>query len=423
MAKLRVLWFTNTPCGADEILSPNLNRGGWLKSLEQFLSSVDGIELHVCFYFNRKIQDFKYNNVNYHVVARKTQKNKLSRYVSRILRINNDEEELGILLEYIKKVCPDIIHVHGTEENFGLLSQHDLGIPLVISIQGVLNAISEKYFSGISRIASLLNQPLISWVLFNSAKHVYRDLEQRSVREKIILLNSKGIIGRTAWDERVMRILAPNAKYFKNNEVLRKEFYSRSFNSSKCVDELHIVSTITSGHFKGLETLIRTYILLRNTVDFRISWKIIGLKEKSDYSKMIANYLGVKLNSMGIEFLGYQSADQVVNILCDADVYCQVSHMENSPNSLCEAMLVGLPAVASYAGGTSTILKEGVEGILFQTGDHYALAGALIETHENYEKSLLMASKARERALARHDPSEVSTKLISIYDEIIAAKI
>ena len=68
------------------------------------------------------------------------------------------------------------------------------------------------------------------------------------------------------------------------------------------------------------------------------------------------------------------------HLLMTADVYVQVSHIENSPNSLCEAMLAGVPVVASYPGGTASRVQDLVHGGLVQDGDPYVLAGALKET-------------------------------------------
>lgn len=40
------------------------------------------------------------------------------------------------------------------------------------------------------------------------------------------------------------------------------------------------------------------------------------------------------------------------------------SHIENSPNNLCEAMILGMPCIATDAGGTSTLLSNMKDGLL-----------------------------------------------------------
>ena len=68
---MKILWFTNTPCGAAEKLQPNnMFGGGWLVSLEKELVKEKSIELHVSFYWHENIESFDYNGVYYHPVYR-----------------------------------------------------------------------------------------------------------------------------------------------------------------------------------------------------------------------------------------------------------------------------------------------------------------------------------------------------------------
>lgn len=60
-------------------------------------------------------------------------------------------------------------------------------------------------------------------------------------------------------------------------------------------------------------------------------------------------------------------------------IFIHPSHIDNSPNGLCEAMLLGMPIIAIYAGGIPSLLVNRREGLLVQDGDPYAMAGAIIE--------------------------------------------
>ncbi len=53
------------------------------------------------------------------------------------------------------------------------------------------------------------------------------------------------------------------------------------------------------------------------------------------------------------------------------------SHIENSPNALCEAMLVGTPCIAAFVGGVPSLVRHGEEGLLYHDADPFALAGAV----------------------------------------------
>jgi glycosyltransferase involved in cell wall biosynthesis len=50
------------------------------------------------------------------------------------------------------------------------------------------------------------------------------------------------------------------------------------------------------------------------------------------------------------------------------------SFIENSPNTIGEAMTVGIPIISSFVGGISSILKDEESALLFPSGDYNYLA-------------------------------------------------
>ena len=108
-----------------------------------------------------------------------------------------------------------------------------------------------------------------------------------------------------------------------------------------------------------------------------------------------------------------------MQILSKANIYCQVSHIENSPNSLCEAMLVGKPIVATFAGGTSSLLENMKEGLLVQEGDFYSIAGAIKEFVTNHVLANECAKNARLKAIKRHDKKKIVNDLVTVYNRIL----
>lgn len=117
--------------------------------------------------------------------------------------------------------------------------------------------------------------------------------------------------------------------------------------------------------------------------------------------------------------LGIKNENEIMDLLLSSDIYCQVSHIENSPNSLCEAMLVGLPIVSTYAGGTASLLKDKEEGLLVQDGDNYAFASALLEIINCFEISCLYGKRAYNKANIRHDKKSITSSIINTYKSII----
>jgi glycosyltransferase involved in cell wall biosynthesis len=70
-------------------------------------------------------------------------------------------------------------------------------------------------------------------------------------------------------------------------------------------------------------------------------------------------------------------------------------------------------------GGVSTLIEDGVEGILVQEGEPFSLAGAIIELVNDYERAKKLGINARIKALKRHQPDEILKSLLNIYDQIL----
>ena len=101
-----------------------------------------------------------------------------------------------------------------------------------------------------------------------------------------------------------------------------------------------------------------------------------------------------------------------------SNVFVCPSSIENSPNSLGEAMILGVPSVASYVGGIPDMLKDKEEGFLYQHDAPYMLAQYVCEIFENEDLALKFSNNARQHALKTHDRDENARNLIEIYEEI-----
>ena len=93
--------------------------------------------------------------------------------------------------------------------------------------------------------------------------------------------------------------------------------------------------------------------------------------------------------------------------------------MENSPNNLNEALILGLPTIASFVGGTSTFIKDGFDGLLVQEGDSYGFAGAIRYLHSHKDKALTLGNNARIEALKRHNKDKVCNDMLKVYQDIL----
>jgi glycosyltransferase involved in cell wall biosynthesis len=96
--------------------------------------------------------------------------------------------------------------------------------------------------------------------------------------------------------------------------------------------------------------------------------------------------------------------------------------MDKSPNSFCEAMLLGMPVIATYVVGTPSIICDKKEGLLVQDGDPNALAGAILELYKDRNYAISLGHNARERAIRRHNPENILEDILKIYSAISTVK-
>lgn len=419
---MRILWISTIPCGANTIINPKMVLSGWLGSLEDALTKVSGLELHECYLCNKPVEEFVHNGVyNYPVFDSFYSSRKyfiFSQLAILFGRLFSDRR-IKMMEDVISRVNPDLIHIHGTESELGLLTTRIKDIPIVISIQGIINPIQNKQYSGIPYEEVSKRDSFLKLITLHSSHYGIKGWGLYKDRECVIFRNVKYLIGRTDWDRRVSSVLAPQAKYYHGGEILRQPFYCcNPWNKTEYGTPFTIVSIITNGLFKGFETILRAAFLLSN-ISFAFKWIIIGQSENSPNTSLFEDYTKIKCKDVNIELVGSKTADQIVSLLQNADLYCQTSHIENSPNSVCEAMMLGMPVIASMAGGTDSIVDHKHNGLLFQEGEYFSLAGLIIELSKHFDEAKRMASSAREIALCRHNPSEIGMQYMNTYTSII----
>jgi len=134
-------------------------------------------------------------------------------------------------------------------------------------------------------------------------------------------------------------------------------------------------------------------------------------------------YLRRLVKKLGLEnhvnFLGCLNEQQMKQAFLEANVYVMPSAIENSPNSLCEAQILGVPVVASYCGGVATLVEDGKTGFLYRYEEIEMLAQRLLELF--YKKySIELSAQETVVAANRHNKETNAIQLIDIYRSILS---
>ena len=101
-------------------------------------------------------------------------------------------------------------------------------------------------------------------------------------------------------------------------------------------------------------------------------------------------------------------------VLATSHVFVLPSHAEGQPVAVLEAMVAGVPVVATTVGGLPSLLSDDA-GVLVPPRDPDRLACALIDLLRDPQRRLLIARRARERIAQRHETHRVVARLGQLY--------
>jgi glycosyltransferase involved in cell wall biosynthesis len=411
---MKVLWFSNSPAAA---YSDKLKgTGGWIMSLDKALQQR--VELHVAYHYPYREDPFQKGKTWYHPIYKG---NIITENLKQRFFPYYHKDLVDVYLKIVDDVKPDIIHIHGSENVYHRIAERT-NIPIVLSIQGNPTVISQKFLSGFHGKYLYTKIGKIGFQTFVFGRSSFgselRSLIWLSHIEQIDLPKIHNVIGRTDWDRRITRIFAPNSRYFVSNEALRDSFYQNKWYKEAPQDKIIIHTTNGNNYYKGFETLCYALHLL-NQIDVNVEWRVAGVSEKSEINKITRKFLGNNYPQKGLVLMGSLDEKGLLDSLITSHLYVMPSHIENSPNNLCEAMLLGMPCITTHAGGSDSILINKKEGLVIQDGDPWSMAGAILELKNDWTTAILYGKQAREHALKRHDRDKIVDDLIETYRTII----
>lgn len=136
---------------------------------------------------------------------------------------------------------------------------------------------------------------------------------------------------------------------------------------------------------------------------------VVGNRLESDHAASVDDAIAsVEADpdlSRRISFLGYRS--DVDELLRAADIFTLPSHREGMPRSIIEAMMSGLPVVATDIRGSREEVVDGETGFLVPVWDAARLADALRKLAEDDDLRSRMGAAGRRRSVELYDESKI----------------
>jgi glycosyltransferase involved in cell wall biosynthesis len=112
--------------------------------------------------------------------------------------------------------------------------------------------------------------------------------------------------------------------------------------------------------------------------------------------------------------------NDVPQLLASSDVYASSSHREGLPLTVLEAMMAGLPVVATSVGDVPNVVTNET-GVVVPPHHPEELAAALEELLKNPEKRQAMGKAAQQRALREYSVDAWMKKHVALYQDMLAS--
>lgn len=392
--------------------------GGWLGALIPKLKNCADLDLHVIIISSQaKFISFRSGNVTYYSIPSNKGVFKYSKELKFILRSMVDE------------IKPNIVDFQGLEFSYVKDAKFISGNAVAVgTLQGLISEIHSYYLIGLSYRQILCNLTLKDILFFDSLFSRARKYRSRGLIELEAIKDIDYFIGRTDWDQAVISKNKDNFTYFKFARRVRSEFFKSSWNSENI--ERHVLF-VSQAHapFKGLHILIEAIRLVKKYYpdilvkiagkDLLTPRKFLGINVVGGYDKLINNLISKYGLTNNFEFVGYLNQFQMADMLSNSSLYVLPSIIENSPNSLLEAQIVGVPVITSFTGGIDSMVSSDF-AYFHNPLDHTKLAFNIIQALSNKEDVILKAAKARHYALDVQSKLYESDLVDRIYKNIVS---
>ena len=413
---MKILWFTNK----EFIPEDDGHSGTWLQPLAEKISKSGDFELaNICYGKTDRLVKRNCGNIQQWIIPY-TKPNKkglpAKRVVEEILNIHN-------------QFSPDIVHFWGVEYFWGLLTARNyIKTPALLDIQGLIHEIARNYAGGLSVLDQIKCIGLREIILRSNFFQDRQNLFRWGIYEKEMIKNNKNIITQSPWIEAKVKSINPTGEIFHNELALRPQFYNAAqWKPKKSTQNIRIFCSASyPAPFKGVHIAIRAVARLKKEYP-NIQLRLAGLQQgKSIRKHGYISWLEAEIKKQDFEkniaWLGYLNADEIITELqlCSAAII--PSFTESYCVALAEGMILGVPTVTSFTGGTSYLARDDESALFFPIGDVEMCAYQIKKVLCDAELANKISQNSRELGLVRNDLQKIVDQEIRIYTKVFQEK-
>ena len=396
---MKVVWLATYPIYSldsnIELVRQDLNfhPSSWIVNLSKALAEIEEIDLHI---ITQTVgvpcdQVVTVNNITFHILKNGIPFiHKGFPYYFPFDVLTGFYFDINRSVREIRKINPDIVHAHGTENHCalaGIKSKY----PCIISMQGIVTEIYK--------------------VSPNFRFGIVKFLEQYQVKK------GSYFACRTHFDASFISSYNKNAKISIINEAINPIYFENNWKLSNSGKSGKIIFVGSICKRKGVEVLLEAVSLVKRLFP-KILLRLIG-RGNGNYVEYLQNLCTQLEIDENVEFLGFKSAEEIAMYHLDSQIFVLASQNENSPNSLAEAMVSGLPVIATNVGGISSMVKNAETGLLISPDNPGKLAEKIIYLLNNPDERKRLGDNAKNVARKLYHPKDIARKTIEVYRKIL----
>ena len=307
--------------------------------------------------------------------------------MARPLRIRFGEFDLLAareIADVAKKARADVLHAHTSHAHaLGLIASRMIGKPLCVS----------------RRVDFPVGG---NWI--SRRKYLAKDVHYIAISEAVKQVLIASGIGEFQVSVAYSGV---DPERFRPRGATRDEQLASQWGAAPGVPLLVNVAALTD--HKDHETLLHAARLLRDRgVEFHLVIAGTGeleqkLREQQKESRL----------EQYVTFAGF--VKDVGPLLRAGDIFVMSSHLEGLCTSILDSMSVGLPVVATAAGGIPEIIKDGKNGMLARPRDSAGLATAIQKLLASPELRIQFAQQGRQTVIEKFTCDKMVDATIDAY--------
>jgi len=281
-----------------------------------------------------------------------------------------------MILKYINKINPDLIHANGTSWDYGYPAVAWKKCPVLLTIHGISHNES-KYWLGLKG----------KWHRWNCCN-----------MESYILNKVENIISVS---EYVSKSIS------KNTEIISNPVDPKFFNVKKYPIRNQLLYIGGIEERKGLDVLIKAlHIVKMQNPDIRL--EVVGSIRSPVYYEYITKLMYEYNLIKNINFVGKVNDEKLMAEYSNTSIYISPSFEESEGITILEAMATGTPVIATRSGGSECVIKDGINGVLVEKDEPVELASAILECEKD------IGEAGRMTAL-KYLPENIARQYMKVY--------